>query len=231
VAIAVSRPFYIGRAPIGLQLIAHRYVDSTAIRSPWLDSPTDLALQSPQFLHDREAFVMDLLRTGHVTRDRARELAHVAVREAYTRRVPPALVLGVMLTENDELKSSAESKVGAVGLMQVHPSSWRGALKRKFGTNIQTDSTNLKYGIYILSYVAGRAAAAQPGDSSWRRALLSYNGCVRGRNTRNCKSYPDVVRREVQRSAKSTCPNGDFNRCVVQPLWLGQRDASEGGTR
>jgi len=146
--------------------------------------------------------------------------------------VPPALVLGVMLTENELLKSSAESSVGAVGLMQVHARAWRNALQRKFGTNISTDSTNLKYGIFILGYVAGRAAAIENVDSSWRRALLSYNGCVRGRNTKNCRFYPDVVRREVLRSAKSTCPNGDFDRCVVQPLWLGQRDAAlEGGTR
>ena len=32
----MSRPFYIGRGPIGLQLIAHRYVDSSAIQAPWL---------------------------------------------------------------------------------------------------------------------------------------------------------------------------------------------------
>ena len=79
---------------------------------------------------------MDLLRTGNVNQTRARSLADVAVREAYTRRIPPALVLGVMLTENDELKSSARSNVGAVGLMQVYPKHWRGALAAKFGTNI-----------------------------------------------------------------------------------------------
>ena len=44
--------------------------------------------------------------------ERAWQLADVAVREAYTRRVPPALVLGVMMTENDELKSTARSSVG-----------------------------------------------------------------------------------------------------------------------
>src|SRR6202008_2003290 len=107
-------------------------------------------------------------------------LADVAVREAYPRRVPPALVLGVMLTENDELKSSAQSSVGAVGLMQVHPRPWRG-LSRKFGADVHADSTNLKYGVFILGWVAGKAAKlADDQDQAWRKALLRYNGCVRG---------------------------------------------------
>ncbi|HEY9225968.1 MAG TPA: transglycosylase SLT domain-containing protein, partial [Gemmatimonadaceae bacterium] len=110
-----------------------------------MHSPAEVALRTPQFLLDRELFTMDLIRTGKVNQQRARALADVAVREAYTRQVPPALVLGVMLTENDELKSSARSSVGAIGLMQVHPKPWR-SLGRKFGTNVHTDSTNLKYG-------------------------------------------------------------------------------------
>ena len=48
----------------------------------------------------------DLLRTGKVDEPRAWSLADVAVSEAYRRRLPPALVLGVMLTENDELEST-----------------------------------------------------------------------------------------------------------------------------
>ena len=36
---------------------------------------------------------------------RAGRLADVAVREAYRRQVPPALVFGVLLTENTELKT------------------------------------------------------------------------------------------------------------------------------
>src|SRR4029077_15935553 len=106
-----------------------------------------------------------------------------------TRRVPPALVLGVMLTENDALKSSARSRVGALGLMKVAPKAWRSALGRKFGTNIRTDSTNLKYGIFILGWVAGKAAnLVDDRENAWRKALLRYNGCVLGTNTRNCRS-------------------------------------------
>jgi soluble lytic murein transglycosylase-like protein len=230
VSVKLSRPIYISPEPIGAQLVKHRYVDSTEVRAPWMHSPAEVALRTPQFLFDRELFAMDLLRTGKVTKSRARALADVAVREAYTRQIPPALVLGVMLTENDELKSTAQSNVGAIGLMQVYPKHWE-TLRSKFGSNIHTDSTNLKYGIFILGWVAGRAADdVEDRNDAWRRALLRYNGCVRGTNTPDCKSYPDIVRREVQRSARSTCRGADFNRCVVEPMWLARRDAERADT-
>jgi soluble lytic murein transglycosylase-like protein len=225
-AVNLSRPIYVSREPLGEQLLGHSYVDSSEIRAPWMHGTAEVALKTPQFLLDRELFAMDLIRTGYVTQRRARALADVAVREAYTRRVPPALVLGVMLTENDELKSSARSRVGAVGLMQVYPKHWASALGRKFGTNIHTDSTNLKYGIFILGWVAGKAAnvVGDDRDDAWRKALLRYNGCVNGTNTPDCHSYPDVVRRQVQESAKSSCRGADFVRCVVEPMWFARRD-------
>src|ERR1051326_6412944 len=108
-ATSVTRPYYVSRAPLASQLIEHRYVDSNETRAPWMHADAEVSLKTAQFLLDRELFPMDLLRTGKVNQARARALADVAVREAYTRKIPPALVLGVMLTENDELKSSARS--------------------------------------------------------------------------------------------------------------------------
>ena len=230
VATALVTPVYVTHSTVAQELLARPYVDSVAQRAPWLRGPADLALQSPQFLRDRELFAMDLIRTGHVSLKRGRALADVAVREAYTRKIPPALVLGVMLTENDELKSSATSSVGAVGLMQVYPKHWR-ELGRKFGTNIGTDSTNLKYGIYILGHLMKKASDAEESlEASWRKALLSYNGCVRGTITPNCRSYPDAVRRQVQRAAKSTCAGADFEKCVAQPLRQIRRDEGDPST-
>ena len=223
-AITATKPYYVSRGPVAEQLMAHSYVDSAALRAPWLHAPAEVALKTPQFLLDRELFMMDLLRTGHVSQSRARTLADVAVREAYTRKIPPALVLGVMLTENDELKSSARSRVGAVGLMQVYAKHWRD-LGHMFGTNVHADSTNLKYGIYILGWVANKAAELVDDESAaWRKALLQYNGCVHGTHTRDCRTYPDVVKRAVQESARSTCAGADFDACVVKPLWLARRD-------
>jgi soluble lytic murein transglycosylase-like protein len=216
-ALALMQPVYMGRVSIVSRLFSHGYVDSTVMRAPWLVKSSAAALRTPQFLADRQAFADDLLRTGKVHAVRAWEIADVAVREAYTRRVPPALVLGVMLTENDELKSTARSSVGAVGLMQVYQRPWQG-LGKLFGTNLKSDSTNLKYGIYILGFLANQTGRTADQESGWRSALLRYNGCKNGTNTPNCHTYPDVVRRNVLRNAHYSCGARDFFACVTHPL-------------
>lgn len=220
------RPIFLDRAWSPALSIPSATSDEKALlHAPWARLPYGAALETPIFLRDRSAFAMDLMGTGKVGIARALALADVAVREAYRRQVPPALVLGVMLTENDEIKSTARSRQGAVGLMQIHPRPWRPALGKLFGTNLRNDTTNLRYGIFILSHLARRVASASLQDTSggWRTALLRYNGCVRGTNTRDCHRYPDVVRREVQRSARTICAGRDFEDCVVRPLRLGAR--------
>jgi hypothetical protein len=201
--------------------------EKAMLLAPWSRLPFQEALNTSTFLRDRTAFALDLVATGKVNLQRALGLADVAVREAYRRQVPPALVLGVMLTENDEIKSTARSRQGAVGLMQIHPGPWRTALGELFGWNLRNDTTNLRYGIYILSHLAQRSAARSPDSALlWRTALLRYNGCVTGKNTRDCHRYPDVVKREVQRSAVRSCDGRDFETCVILPLRLGIRSAS-----
>ena len=186
-AARVSKPYYVSREPIGEQLVGHVYIDSSETRAPWMHGEPEVALQTSQFLLDRELFAMDLLRTGHVTQARARALADVAVREAYTRR----LAAGARARRHADGERRAQddaprSRVGAVGLMQVYPKHWR-SLGKKFGTNVHTDSTNLKYGIFILGWMTGKATdKVDDRDDAWRRALLHYNGCVNGANTPNC---------------------------------------------
>lgn len=221
------RPVFLDRTlRPGISIPAATSDEKALLHAPWARLSYGEALETSIFLRDRSAFAMDLLGTGKVGIARALALADVAVREAYRRQVPPALVLGVMLTENDEIKSTARSRQGAVGLMQIHPRPWRPALGKLFGTNLRNDTTNLRYGIFILSHLAKVVAGQADDDSTggWRTALLRYNGCVRGTNTPDCKRYPDVVRREVQRSAKTICAGRDFESCVIRPLRLGGRE-------
>ena len=221
-------PVLRGREPLGERLLSNTLAwrDTVLARSPWIHGDSATAMESPQFEADKVAFAEDLMRTGHVDQQRADSLADVAVHEAYVRRVPPALVLGVMLTENDVLKSTARSKVGALGLMQVHPRPWR-SLRARFGSNLRDDRTNLQYGVFILGYLLRKPAAesATPTDA-WRLGLLRYNGCVTGSNTPACHSYPDVVRKQVEDVAQSTCAGASFGRCVAQPLFFSARLAA-----
>src|SRR5256885_691430 len=108
--------------------------------------------KSPDFAEQKQRFAADLVRTGRMSQARADSVARFAVREAFLRGIPPAVIFGVMLTENAQFISRAQSNVGAVGLMQVYPKVWLKALSAKFGAkDIAADSTNLRYGVFILS--------------------------------------------------------------------------------
>jgi soluble lytic murein transglycosylase-like protein len=213
-------PVLADQEPMVARLMTHTWRDSAAARAPWLRQPLDVAMQSAAFEHDRLAFAADLMRTGKISQPRADTIAGYAVREAYRRRIPPALILGVMLTENMELRSTARSNVGAAGLMQIDGRAWVRTLGRFFGTNLRDDETNLRYGVFILGHLNATTPDSLGLESGWRRALLRYNGCVRGTNTRDCHKYPDKVRERVEKYALASCGERDFVRCVARPLWL-----------
>ena len=219
-------PVFLGQAPVAGRVLAAAYLDSASVRAPWLSLPEPLAMQHPQFQKDVDAFAADLRGTGKIDGDRADSIARVAVREAYHRRIPPALVLGVMLTENDAFKSRARSNVGALGLMQIMPRLWAHNLGPILGSNLRDDETNVRYGVYILKHFAKRTADTLDAGDVTRVALLNYNGCVTGSNTKDCRAYPNKVQRHVERSAQQTCSGLPFRECVSLPLWAALRDTA-----
>jgi hypothetical protein len=210
---------------VASRVLAGAYLDSSATsRAPWLSLPEPLAMQHPQFRRDIAAFAADLRGTGQLDAPRADSIARVAVREAYHRRVPPALVLGVMLTENDAFKRNARSKVGAMGLMQIMPRLWTPNLGHILGRDLKDDETNLRYGVYILKHFARSTADTLDPSAATRTALLRYNGCVQGKNTPDCRAYPEKVRRHVENDARNVCAGRGFHDCVAVPLWAALRD-------
>jgi hypothetical protein len=225
--VTTVRPVYADRQPVVSRLLAQSWRDSVYQRSPWIQDTTVAALATAQFQADQRAFAQDLLATGQVDEERADELASFAVREAYVRRVPPALVLGVILTENGTLASAARSNVGAVGLMQIHAPAWKRSLGKLFGTNLRDDETNLRYGVFILSHYLRRARDPMGGGEAWRHGLLRYNGCVRGTNTPNCERYPDIVKARVEQHALTLCGDLGFDACVRRPVLLTLREDVE----
>jgi soluble lytic murein transglycosylase-like protein len=221
---ARTQPVFLGQAPVASRVLAAAYLDSSTVRAPWLSLPEPLAMRHPQFSRDVDAFATDLRRTGQLGAGRADSIARVAVREAYHRRIPPALVFGVMLTENDRFRPNARSKVGALGLMQIMPRMWIPNLGPILGRNLNDDETNLRYGVYILKHFAKRTADTLDAQDVIRVALLGYNGCVRGTNTPNCRAYPERVRRHVDENAQTICSGRAFHECVALPLWAALRD-------
>lgn len=120
----------------------------------------------------------------------ARRVAWPLVQNSYLRGLDPATVVAIVLVESSG-RPKATSFVGARGLMQImpmHEGLWTGC-----GSDLYDIEANLCYGTSILADNLRRYG----GDE--RRALLAYNGCVRGTNTPNCHTYPAKVRRLRER--------------------------------
>jgi soluble lytic murein transglycosylase-like protein len=121
-----------------------------------------------------------------VDADLARRVAWPLVQNAYERGLDPATVVAILLVESSG-RPMATSFVGARGLMQImpmHRGQWQGC-----GDDMYDIDNNICYGTSILAWLLRRFN----GDE--RRALLAYNGCVRGTNTPNCHTYPAKVKR------------------------------------
>ena len=222
VAVRHTRPVYATRGTVAEELRKHA-PRAAEVLTPVESSTVARLMASPKFLDEKRNFYEDLMRTGQLDSARADSIAQFAVREAYTRGISPAIVFGVMLTENARFISGAMSNVGAVGLMQVYPKVW---LKKQFsdslGEDLASDSTNVRYGVFILDkYFHPRTKSGTIGTRDYRTALLRYNGCVTGSNTPNCKTYPDKVKRYVEASAKSICDGRGFYECIAKPFIAG----------
>jgi hypothetical protein len=180
-------------------------------------------MATPKFQEEKRNFYEDVMRLNQVDSARADSIAQYAVREAYVRGISPAIVFGVMLTENSRFISNAKSNVGAVGLMQVYPKVWLNKeMTALFGRDLASDSTNVKYGVFILSHYFNpktKTGEAKPQD--WATALLRYNGCVRGTNTPRCHTYPSKVKAFVENQAKSICDGRSFYDCIAKPFIQG----------
>jgi soluble lytic murein transglycosylase-like protein len=155
-------------------------------------------LRLPAAIVDASQPTEQAFRIGEVlnqyTHDRALafRIADALVDQADKEHIDPALLVGVLLTEDETLDPHARSSVGARGLMQVmplHSGKWGCGSSDLF--NVES---NICHGVQILK-------EAMRGAPNTRVALLRYNGCVRGRNTPNCHLYDDKVLRHAGRAA------------------------------
>jgi soluble lytic murein transglycosylase-like protein len=147
-------------------------------------------IEAPSF--SREAARIATVLGRYTSDQRAADrIAGAIVDESNRRNLDPALLVGVLLTEDATLDTTARSFVGARGLMQVMPGH-----AGKWGcgsSNLFSIEVNICHGASILQDNVRNS-------SSMRTALLKYNGCVRGSNTPNCHSYPDKVMRAANRT-------------------------------
>jgi soluble lytic murein transglycosylase-like protein len=130
----------------------------------------------------RVAEVLKRYAKDDAVADRA---AAAVVAEGEKHNLDASLLVGLMIIENAKIDPVARSNVGATGLMQVMPFH-----RGKWGcesTNLADIESNICHGVNILADLVKRSPSLD-------RALLRYNGCVRGTNTPNCHTYPKKVR-------------------------------------
>jgi hypothetical protein len=218
-AVRVTRPVYATRGTLGEELRKHAPEVADAI-APGDSTALDQFVATPKFQDEKRNFFEDVMRLKQVDSARADSIAHFAVREAYRRGISPAIIFGVMLTENSRFISNATSNVGAVGLMQVYPKIWlTKEMTKLFGKDLATDSTNVKYGVFILDqYFRPKDKRGQVKNRDWATALLRYNGCVNGTNTPRCHTYPSKVKNFIENQGKSICDGRGFYDCIAKPF-------------
>jgi hypothetical protein len=220
-AVRVTRPVYATRGTLGEELRKHAPEIAGSIASD--TTAVGQLMATPKFQEEKRNFYEDLMRLKQVDSARADSIATFAVREAYLRGISPAIIFGVMLTENSRFISNATSNVGAVGLMQVYPKIWlTKEMKKLFGGDLATDSTNVKYGVFILNqYFRPKDKGGQVRERDWQTALLRYNGCVKGTNTPRCHTYPSKVKSFIENQGTSICNGRGFYECIAKPFIAG----------
>jgi soluble lytic murein transglycosylase-like protein len=170
---------------MGVDGVAHSNVDEVQLLSYRIER-LNRSLQRAENIYDIEIAPLErVLRSQGADERLARRTATALVTEARRTRVEPRLLLGVLLVENPWIDPRARSPVGAQGLMQVmpfHRGNWQACEPR-----LDAIEANICHGAHIFaSYLKSERGNVE-------RALLRYNGCVRGTNTPNCHSYPTHV--------------------------------------
>jgi hypothetical protein len=142
--------------------------------------------------------VEQVLRRRGVPRTTARKVAWPLVQHSTRRGLDPATVVSVLLVESEGNPHATNATSGARGLMQVMP-LWAGHWGA-CGSNLYAIDDNLCTGTSVLAWYLKTA------DGNEQRALLGYNGCVRGTVTPDCHLYPikiERLRAQINREIKA----------------------------
>ena len=139
----------------------------------WKNPPKGVMIALIAVLAIGLGFLADFVITCFEKNAYPREYAEYVAVYAEAYGVPEGLVYAVIRTESS-FDSGAVSPVGAVGLMQLMPSTFEWLTDDMLFEHLESGmlhdpETNIKYGTYCLSYLYDRY-----GD--WELALAAYNG-------------------------------------------------------
>ena len=175
---ALRSPVTAHGAPGGPRTRADLLMDRTQL--------VNASLRQVQSMYAREVEPVERVLLYYSNDQRlVRRVSAALVGEGRRAGIAPEILLAVLLVENPDLHPGAQSFVGARGLMQVMPEH-RGNWK---ACKLDMDSIegNICYGAQIFR------DNLRSTNGNIEKALLRYNGCVRGTNTPNCGQYPMQV--------------------------------------
>ncbi|MFN8652604.1 MAG: transglycosylase SLT domain-containing protein [Gemmatimonadales bacterium] len=152
------------------------------IRKPKVDSMAleQALLQEHSYIP--LSFVLSL-RSGN--QDISDRVAAAVLYEADRANLSPSFIAAVLMVENTPMDPTAESSVGAVGLMQVMPMHEGG-----WGcpADLQEIEANICHGARLLHMLVQKSGSTE-------MALRRYNGCLGKLVTPSCLRYPKRVMR------------------------------------
>lgn len=157
-----------------------------------LKLPASLVVAPPP-LSEQVFRVSSVIRRYTKDTVHANKIATALIREGGKRNLDPALLIGLLIAENAKFEVNARSNVNATGLMQVMPFH-KGKWKQCPSRDLADIDSNICYGTSILADFVKRSPTLE-------RALLRYNGCVRGTNTPRCHTYSGKVLRYADKAA------------------------------
>ena len=143
------------------------------MRIDWKNPPRGVMIALIAVLAIGLGFLADFVITCFEKSAYPREYAEYVTVYAEKYGVPEELVYAVIRTESD-FDSGAVSPVGAVGLMQLMPSTFEWLTDDMLFEHLENGmlydpETNIRYGTYCLSYLYDRYG-------NWETAIAAYNG-------------------------------------------------------
>src|SRR6185503_19934002 len=132
-----------------------------------LQLPVALVSAAPPPLTEQAFRVSHVLRRYTKDTVRANTIAQALVTEGRKKNLDPALLIGVLLTENTRLDPRASSNVSARGLMQVMPFH-KGKWMECPSSDLVDIGSNICYGTSILAQYIKKTPNIE-------KALLRYN--------------------------------------------------------
>ena len=143
------------------------------MRIDWKNPPRGVMIALIAVMAIGLGFLADFVITCFEKSAYPREYAEYVTVYAEKYGVPEELVYAVIRTESD-FDSGAVSPVGAVGLMQLMPSTFAWLTDDMLFEHLENGmlydpETNIRYGTYCLSYLYDRYG-------NWETAIAAYNG-------------------------------------------------------